>query len=88
MNLENLPARLVGLLAAVYRAEPARVISAAAAVVVFVLARAHVVVPEQSVVHAIEFALPFLLVGEATRTQVSPVPVDDEPADAPGVPAT
>lgn len=84
MDLKSIPARLVGLLVAVYRKEPARVISTAAAVIVFVLARAHVVVPEQSVVHAIEFAIPFLFVGEATRRKVSPAPVDDEPADAPG----
>lgn len=52
---------------------PARCISAASAVVVFVAARLGVVVPEQSVIHALEFASSLLLAGEATHHNVTPV---------------
>lgn len=67
------------LLDLIYRARdliakyPARTISVVASAVVFLAARLGVVVPEQSVVHSLEFILPLILSGELTHRRVSPV---------------
>lgn len=65
---------------AVYKREPARVLSVITAVVVFVCAKTGVVVPAQSIGDALAFALPILLGGEAIRSQVSPAAVPVSPA--------
>lgn len=52
--------------------EPARVVSVTVAGVVFVCAKAGIIVPVESVGAAVAFALPLLLGGELIRSQVSP----------------
>ena len=54
------------------RAHPSRIIGWATAAVVFVATAVGIVVPEQSVVHALEIIVPILIGTEATHANVSP----------------
>lgn len=56
-----------------WKKEPARVVSLAAAVVVFLAAKEGALVSTQSVIDAVLIALPVLGAGEAIRSQVTPV---------------
>lgn len=60
-------------LLALWRAEPARVTAAVAYLLVFLAAKAGIVIDEQSVIDALIIGLPILLGGEAARGQVVPV---------------
>ena len=51
---------------------PARTVSVVASVIVFLAARFHVVLPQESVVHAVEIALPVLIGGEVIHHNVTP----------------
>ena len=62
--------------------EPARVIAACVAAVVFIAARFGVVVDAQDLGTALLVVLPILLGGEVTRAQVPPA---TQPLDAPPV---
>lgn len=57
---------------ALYAKEPARAISAVAGAIVFLAADAGIVLPDQSVIAALGFALPLIFGGEAIRSRVSP----------------
>lgn len=71
------------VLRALWATEPARVITVLVAVVVFVAAKAGVVINEQDVGEALAIVLPVLLGGEAIRSKVSPaVPVIGDDSDA------
>lgn len=73
-------------LRAVWRAYPARSIAVVTAAVVFVAAKAGVVLESDSVADVLVLVLPILLGGEATHRRVSPaVPVVDKPLVADGV---
>lgn len=61
-----------------YRREPVRVLSTVASAVVFVGAKLGVIVPEQSVLHALEYVVPIILSSEIARGHVSPA--GDTPA--------
>lgn len=60
-------------LQALWHREPARVTAASAAVVVFIAAKAGVVISEQDVLPALAVVLPILMGGEAVRGNVIPV---------------
>lgn len=56
-----------------WRREPVRVVAVLASLIVFVLAKAGVVVDEQNVGEALLLVLPILFGGEAARDHVVPV---------------
>lgn len=60
-------------LTSLWRKEPARVVSATAAVAVFFAAKFGVVLSAQDILPAITTALPVLLGGEVIRANVTPV---------------
>lgn len=66
----------MNLIRALWATEPVRVITIVAAIVVFVFAKAGVVIDQQDVLDALVIVLPILLGGEAARTQVSPATPD------------
>lgn len=66
-------AAVKGAVVKVWRKEPARIVSLAAAVVVFLAAKQGVVIETQSLIDAVLLALPVLGAGEAIRSQVTPV---------------
>jgi hypothetical protein len=68
---------------ALYAREPARVVAGIAALVVFVAAKAGVVISEQEIVPALLIVLPIVLGGEAVRDNV--IPVRKLATDAPPV---
>ena len=67
--LKDLAARLLSAA----QANPVRVATYTAAVIVFVAAKAGVVISEQDVLPALLLILPIVLGGEAARRKVSPV---------------
>ena len=71
--VKDVPRLLAGELRWAWRWYPARCIALVTSVAVFVAAKAGVVVPEQSIVHAVAYVLPILLGGEATHRRVTPV---------------
>lgn len=86
--IKGIAGRAVAKVQQVWKDEPVAVITTVTSVVVFVCARVGVVVPEQTIAHAVAYLVPILLGGAAARKRVSPaVPELDEPVDAPGVPA-
>ena len=66
--IKSLFANLVDL----YHREPARVLSGAAAAIVFVAAKFGIVVSEQDLLPSLAIVLPIILSGERTRSKVSP----------------
>lgn len=56
-----------------YRRNPVRVTAVLAAVVVLVASQLGIVLPELSVLHALEVVLPTLLGGELAHRKVTPV---------------
>lgn len=71
-NLKALAETVLANVLYTYDTEPARVISLAAAVVVFVAAKFGIAVPEQSALTALGLILPILFGGEAIRRKVTP----------------
>lgn len=67
-------------LRAVWATEPVRVLTVLSAVVVFIAAKAGVIIDEQNAGEALALILPILLGGEAARRRVSPAPGDIGPA--------
>ena len=55
------------------RRYPARSVSLTVSAIVFMAARFGAVLPELSVLHAVEIVLPILVGGEATHRRVTPV---------------
>lgn len=58
---------------ALWLAEPVRVVTALAAIIVFLAAKLGIVVDQQGVGEALLLVLPILLGGEGARAKVSPV---------------
>jgi hypothetical protein len=89
--IKNAVARARAKLVDVWQRQPARVLAATGGAIVFGAAKVGIVLPEASVEHSLELLAFILGLGEAIRTQVTPVAAadtgDNEPADAPGVPA-
>lgn len=72
-RIKALGSKALSLVRKVWTKEPARVVSIAAAAVVFVAAKLGIAVPTQTVADALAYAIPILLGGELIRSQVSPV---------------
>lgn len=66
------------MLQQLWQREPVRVATALAAVVVFIAAKAGVVISEQDVLHALLLLLPIVAGGEAARKAVTPATVLDD----------
>jgi hypothetical protein len=63
---------MIDRLKALWATEPALVVSALVAVIVFVCAKVGILVDEQTVSTSLGVILPILLTGAATRAKVSP----------------
>lgn len=70
--MKKILARALTALRKLWAKEPARVVSAVAAVIVFVAAKCGAVIPAEPVLNAVALMLVPLLGGEAIRSQVAP----------------
>lgn len=72
--LKYVPEVLASIAVDLYRRNPARVISFAAAVIVGLAAKLGVIVKPQPVQDVLVYVLPILLAGQATHRKVTPAP--------------
>lgn len=73
MTITNIISTIIARIKSLYTQEPAVVISAAAAAIVFVAANFGIVVDQTSVLSALAYVLPILFGGVIIRSKVSPV---------------
>lgn len=82
--MKNLIAQARAFVQKLWAKEPARIISSVGSAVVFIVAKLGIVVPAQSITHAVAIAVPLLLGGQLIRGVVSPA---KPAASTPAVPA-